>query len=181
MPKPPRTPLDIDMRESSYYTPRNVQDKLDQIMNRPRRDTFMPALAIAAFAVSVAAKQLQVEKLFELDAMDYLVTDAEFEILEQLWRRAPQTIDELYLESDLQKQKTAKLLQQKISALSDNNLIKTRGDGDKNILFFPAQKLDKVKELFKTELTDLSHSEQEIEQLKTFYNKLLTVKVDSDK
>ena len=176
IPSPPRTPLDIDMRESSYYTPRNVQDKLDQIMNRPRSDTFMPVLAMAAFAASVAAKQLEIEKLFELDAQDYLLPENEFEILKKLWIKAPQTIDALYLESDLQNEQTAKLLQERITSLADRNLIKTRGDGKNNILFYPAQKLEKVRELFHKEMNNNDHSEQEIEQLKAFYDKLLEVK-----
>jgi hypothetical protein len=181
MPKPPQTPLDIDMRESSYYTPREVQDKMDQIMNRPRSDSFMPILAMAAFAASVAAKQLEVEKLFELNAEDYLVPDDEFTILQKLWLKAPQTIDELYLISGLQENQTAKVLQLKISSLSDKSLIKTRGDDNNNILFFPAQKLDKVKDLFKKALNDFNKSEQEIEQLKAFYNKLLSIKIDKAK
>ena len=181
MPKPPQTPLDIDMRESSYYTPREVQDKMDQIMNRPRSDSFMPILAMAAFAASVAAKQLEIEKLFELTADDYLVPDDEFTIMQKLWIKAPQTIDELYLDSDLKKNQTAQLLQHRISSLSDRSLIKTRGDGDNNILFFPAQKLEKVKELFKKALNDFNKSEQEIEQLKTFYNKLLSIRINKAK
>jgi predicted transcriptional regulator len=175
MPKPPRTPLDIDMRESSYYTPRDVQDKMDQIMNRPRSDSFLPVLAMAAFAASVAAKQLEIEKLFELDADDYLVADDEFEILKKLWIKAPQTIDELYLKSDLKNHQTAGLLQERIVSLSDKNLIKTRGD-NKNILFYPAQKLEKVRELFRKELSD-NNNEEEIEQLKAFYDKLENIKV----
>ena len=178
MPKPPRTALDIDRRESSYYTTREVQDKMDRIMNRPRRDTFMPVLAMAAFAVSVAAKQLEVEKLFELKAEDYLIADAEFEILQKLWIKAPQTIDQLYLHSELQNKQTAKQLQQKISLLSDKSLIKTRGDGDKNILFFPAQKLQKVRQLFKKAIGNSDYSEEEIKQLKAFYNKLLEIDID---
>ena len=181
MPKPPATPFDIDMRESSYYTPRNVQDKMDKIMNRPRSDSFMPVLAMAAFAVSVAAKQLEVEKLFELDAEDYLTPENEYEILEKLWIKAPQSLDELYLESDLQNEQTAKLLQERITSLLDKSLLKTRGDGENNIIFFPAQKLDKVKELFKTALNDFDKSEEEIIQLKTFYDKLHSIKVDASK
>jgi len=181
MPKPPVTPLDIDMRESSYYTPRNVQDKMDRIMNRPRSDSFMPILAMAAFAASVAAKQLQVEKLFELNAEDYLIPEKEFEVLEKLWIKAPQSIDELYLKSDLQNEQTAKLLQEKVASLSEKSLLKTRGDGENNILFFPAQKLEKVKELFKTALSDFDNSEEEIKQLKIFYDKLYSIHVDVTK
>ena len=177
MPKPSTAPLDIDRRESSYYTPRNVQDKMDQIMNRPRRDSFLPVLAMAAFAVSVAAKQLEVHKLFELKAKDYLLAEDDFEILKKLWIKAPQTIAELYLETNLQNEQTAKLLQEKITSLSDKNLLKTRGDGESNILFFPAQKLHKVKEIFKKALSDFDNNEEEIEQLKTFYDKLQLIKV----
>ena len=136
---------------------------------------------MAAFAASVAAKQLEVEKLFELKAKDYLVPEQEFEILEKLWRKAPQSIDELYLKTDLQNEQTAKLLEEKITSLSDKSLLKTRGDGETNILFFPAQKLDKVKEIFKKALNDFDNSEEESKQLKTFYDKLQLIKIDGAK
>lgn len=178
MPKPPRTPLDIDMRTSSYYTPREVQDKMDQIMNRPRSDTFLPVLAMAAFAVNVAAKQLNIQKLFELKADDYLISNAELQILTKLWQKAPLTIEALYSKSDIQSEQTAKVLQDRIASLSDRGLIKTRGEGKNNILFFPAQKLDKVKELFKKALSDSDKSEEEIAQLKTYYDKLLAIRID---
>ncbi|KAA3615716.1 MAG: hypothetical protein D8M58_16110 [Calditrichaeota bacterium] len=154
MPKLSNNPLKIDTRTSSYYTPRNVQDKMDQIMNRPRSDNFVPVLAMAAFAAKVAAQQLEIDKLFELKAKDYLITDEQFSVLEKLWIKSPLRIDKLYLSTDLKNETTARELQTTLSALADKGLIKTRDAGENNIMFFPAQKSDKVISMVKSALND---------------------------
>ncbi len=158
MPKPSNNPFEVDTRSSSYYTPRNVQDKLDQGMGRPRSDSFAPVMAMAFFAASIAAKQLEIDKLFELKATDYLIPDGQFLILEKLWAKAPQRIDGLYLSEGLKDETSAKELQTRLAALADKGLIKTRDAGKDNIFFYPAQKNEKVAKLFKKALNDTSNS-----------------------
>jgi len=172
MPRLPSNPLEIDTRTSSYYTPRNVQDKMDQIMNRPRSDTFLPVLAMAYFAASIAAKQLEIDKLFELKADDYFVPEDQFTILEKLWIKAPRRIDNLYLATDLKDETTAKELQNHLIILADNGLIKTRDAGENNILFYPAQKSEKVIELFMSALNDTSNSAEMQTKLNEHLEKL---------
>lgn len=158
----PKSPLEIDTRTGSFYTPKNVQDKMDDIMNRPRRDSFVPLLGLAAFAVSVAAKQMEAAKLFEPDADDYLLPQNELEVLEELWKKAPQKIDSLYLSTPLQANNTAAELQKTIGRLSEKNLIKTRTDGNKVVLFFPGQKLEYVKSLVHNAASDTKRSEEQV-------------------
>lgn len=157
MPKAPTNPFEIDYRTSSYYTPKLVQDKMDQIMNRPRSDSFMPVLAMAFFAASIAAKQLQIEKLFELTAEDYLVGDLEWKLLESLWHKSPQKIDALYLNSSLHYSNTAQQLQDALAVLADKSLVKTREAEEKVILFFPAQDKQTVSGLFQKALKESSN------------------------
>jgi len=172
MPKAPESILDIDYRSSSYYTPRNVQDKMDQIMNRPRSDSFMPVLAMAAFAASVAAKQLQISKLFELKAEDYFVNENEWLILEKLWEKSPQKISDLYLNSKLKENNTATELQKIIMALAGKGIIKTREESDNTILFFPAQNKKKVTEMFRQALDDETNTDELQHKLNNYYQKL---------
>ncbi len=172
MPKLTGNPLEIDTRTGSYYTPRNVQDKMDQIMNRPRRDSFVPVMAMAVFAASIAAKQLEIEKLFELSAKDYFVSDHQFSILEKLWAKAPRRIDDLYLSTDLKNETTAKELQKNITILTEKSLIKTRDAGENNILFYPAQKSEKVIDLFKSAINDPSNSKETNVTLKNLLERL---------
>lgn len=172
IPSLPSNLLEVDVRTGSYYTPKIVQDKLDQIMNRPRSDSFSPVLAMAVFAASIAVKQLGIEKLFELDAEDYLVPEDQFMVLEKLWAKAPRRIDNLYLLTELKNGTTAKELQKSLQFLADKGLVKTRDAGENNILFFPAQKRDKVLKLFRSALNDTSNSEETQAKLNYAFEKL---------
>ena len=176
----PKSQLDVDTRTGSYYTPRNVQDKMDQIMNRPRRDSFVPILGLAAFAVSVALKQVEAAKLFEPKAEDYLLQEKEFLVLEKLWQKSPSKIDDLYLKTNLKEKNTVSELQKTITALSDKNLIKTRSDGNNVVLFFPAQKLDYVKKMINTATFENEKSESEINQLKSLLKQLENIVAETE-
>lgn len=177
----PKSPLEVDTRTGSYYTPKIVQDKLDDIMNRPRSDSFVPLLGLAAFAVNVAVKQLEAAKLFEPKAEDYMLSDKELLVLEQLWIKAPQKIDELYLNTSLQEGNTANELQKTISKLTDINLVKTRTDGKKMVLFFPSQKLDHVKNIIRNAVNDTKRLEKETDQLKLVLNRFENIEQQKDK
>lgn len=172
LPKLPSNPLEIDTRTSSYYTPKNVQDKMDQIMNRPRRDSFLPVLAMAYFAARIAAQQLEIDRMFELNATDYLVTDDQFSILEKLWIKPARRIDDLYLTTDLKNETTAKGLQICIAILADKGLIKTRDAGENNIFFYPAQKSEKVFDLFISEMKDTSITAGTQTKLRLYFSRL---------
>lgn len=146
------SPLEVDMRSSSFYTPREVQDKLDHIMQRPRSDNFVPVMAMAAFAINVAARQLQAAQLFEPKAEDYLLPESELLILKKLWIKSPLDLVGLYNEPEIQNIYTAAALQTSIFNLAEKNLIKTRSDNKNDVLFFAAQKLMRVKELLQKKL-----------------------------
>jgi predicted transcriptional regulator len=178
MPKAPSSLLEIDNRSGSYYTPRNVQDKIDRIMNRPRSDTFMPVFGIVAFAASIA-KQLGISKPFELKAEDYFVDENEWLILEKLWDKSPQKITGLYLDSSLKKNNTAAKLQEIVLSLAGKGLIKTREESDKTVLFFPAQNKNKVEEIFILALTDKTNTDELQKKLNDYYLKLTTAETKS--
>jgi predicted transcriptional regulator len=160
IPKPSSNRFEVDTRSGSYYTPRNVQDKIDRGMGRPRSDSFAPVMAMAFFAASIAAKQLEIDKLFELKAADYLIPDGQFSILEKLWVKAPQRIDGLYLSAGLKDETSAKELQTRLASLADKGLVKTRDAGKDNIFFYPAQRRERVIKLFKKALNDTTNSKE---------------------
>jgi predicted transcriptional regulator len=168
----PAFPLEIDMRTSSYYTPREVQDKLDHIMQRPRSDTFVPIMAMAAFAVNVAAQQLEAAKLFEPEAEDYLLSDFEISILEELWLKSPLNIAELYSKPKLQESQTVFTLQNSIGLLAGKNLIKTRSVNKDEILFFTVQKAEEVVGLIKKALNSGIYKEEKEADIKQLLTRL---------
>ena len=137
-PKLPNNPFEIDNRSSSYYTPRKVSDILDQHMNRPRSDNFIPILPVAYIAASIAAQQLEINKMFEPDGKDYLVSDRQWQVLSDLWQKSPLRIDQLYHKSEYSDSLTANILRVEMTDLAEKGLIKTRLTDDDKTHFFPA-------------------------------------------
>ncbi len=146
----PDNPLEIDTRGSSYYTPREVQDHLDMAMNRPRSESFVPVFALAAFAARLVEKKLNIRKLLERKAEDYLISESGWHLLLALWKKAPMNVKEIYR---LHQSYSASALEKELLLLNDKGLLKTRKTGNGVILFYPAQKAQKVLALFNAALS----------------------------
>ena len=158
----PDNPLEIDMRGTSYYTPREVQDHLDKAMNRPRSESLVPVFALAAFAARMAEKQLKIQKLLEKKAEDYLITDSEWHLLTALWKKAPMNVEELYR---VHKSYSARAMEKELLLLNDKGLLKTRKTGNGILLFYPAQKAEAVLALFNSALPRLDKDPQTLKRV----------------
>ncbi len=145
----PDNPLEIDPRGSSYYTPREVQDQLDMAMNRPRSESYVPVFALAAFAARLVEKQLNIRKLLERKAEDYLISESGWQLLMALWRKAPMDVKEIYR---IHHSYSAGALEKELLFLNEKGLLKTRKTENGVILFYPAQKAQKVLALFNAAL-----------------------------
>lgn len=135
----PQNRLFLDYRESSYYTPRMVSDKLTRIMNRPRADSFMPILPIAFLAARIAMQQIKIAPLITISPVDYLACADQIDILLNLWQSAPQTLDELYTGMNKKKNMTIQTLQSALEKLINHKLVKTRVRQNAPQWYFPAQ------------------------------------------
>ncbi len=166
-PQAPRSPLDIDRRGSSFYTPRYVQDKMDVIMNRPRSDSFVPIFPMAVIVARIAMSQIDVDKLFEPSARDYIMPDSTWQVLELLWEKSPQTIETIYPELKTDKPQTARNLEKQLALLAERGLLKTRVDEQpRRVWFFPTQKPQEAAALLRSALRDSSLTPDQINNIK---------------
>lgn len=162
-PQTPHSPLDIDRRGSSFYTPRYVQDKMDNIMNRPRSDSFVPIFPMAVIAARIAMSQIDVDKLFEPAVRDYIMPDSTWQVLELLWEKSPQTIETIYPELKTEKPQTARTVERQLTLLAERGLLKTRVDEQpQRVWFFPAQKRQEAAALLQSALRDSSLTPDQI-------------------
>jgi len=122
----PRDPLKLDVRGSSYYVPSMVRDELNQIMNRPRDNAFVPILAAAYLALQLSAKYLLIEKKTAITWQDVENSRVGRPILEELWQESPQTISKLYKREKLKSNYTMMELQRLTEILIDNKLVKRK-------------------------------------------------------
>jgi predicted transcriptional regulator len=119
-------PFKLDMRGSSYYVPRTVRDELNLIMNRPKDTAFVPILPVAFLALQLASQYLLVQQKTEITPQDVMNAQEGFPILEELWKKNPQTLSELYKTTALEDNFTMLELQKLIGILVDNKLVKRK-------------------------------------------------------
>lgn len=150
-PKPGET---VDYRGTSYYTPTIVQDKLDQIMNRPRADSFTPILPLAMLATKVAIEKLNAGDLFKLKAQDYIIADLPWDVLEKIWLQPNQSFKNIFEILNKKGIVVAGDLDTALELLSEKNLIKTKGLKASDTRYFPAQSIADVKLLFSKAFSD---------------------------
>lgn len=140
----PDNPLELDYRESSYYTPRIVSDKLDHIMNRPRSDSFVPILPLAYLAASVALQMIDLDFSSPAAATDYLKNQQDLAVLIALWKQSPQTVKELLEHPLINASHSYNTLERLLDDLSRHNLVKRKIIEKGPTQYFPAQKKEEV-------------------------------------
>jgi hypothetical protein len=147
-------PFKMDMRGSSYYVPQTVRDELNLIMNRPKDSAFIPILPAAFLALQLASKYLLVRKKTEITPQDVMSAQEGYPILEELWKRNPQTLSELYKTTKLRDNYTMLELQRLVGILVDNKLVKRKLiEGGETQYFYSLEKIqyDQLAERGKVE------------------------------
>ncbi len=135
----PRKNWKLDYRESSYYVPRQVNDRLAKIMDRPLPSSFMPLMALVYLAARLVTKTLRIQKKIEITAGDYLIDSQYDSLLLALWKKSPRTAEELYRLPQFSARYTLRELQQKLNWLSEQKLVKRRTREQLPTLYFAAQ------------------------------------------
>jgi len=148
----PKKFWELDYRQSSYYTPRIVNDKLARIMDRPSPDSFVPLPGIALLAASIALKHMDIQKKIEIKANDYLIDGDLEEILFSLWKKSPQTIEELYSSGTINQDRTVLTLEFDLETLIDKKLVKRKKIENEPAKYFAAQNPKTVDKLIENAL-----------------------------
>ncbi|MGD9489292.1 MAG: hypothetical protein AB7W47_14840 [Calditrichaceae bacterium] len=143
----PANPLFLDTRGSSYYTPRIVSDRMDQIMNRPRSDSFLPLPVAAVLAARLAAKYIDIGKKIEISARDYIIENEQRMILIALWKNPGCSAADLYTDSLLQYKGTLNTLETLIGGLQNKKLVKIRTVENESDRYYAAQSKQVVRDL----------------------------------
>ncbi len=142
----PENPLLIDYRSSSYYTPREVADKMAKVMNRPPPGSLIPVFPLAAMAATLARQYVLVREKSQISGEQYGVDKASQHVLLSLWNKAPQTADQLYKHDRINKMLTRVLLQETLNDFLEKRLIKRKERTNAPTFYYPGQPLDKALE-----------------------------------
>jgi len=167
----PKDPFKLDYRSSSYYVPRMVKDELSLIMNRPKDNAFVPVLGVAFIAAQLAAKYVFVQDKLKISNENILNTIDEFGIMNELWKKSPQTSSELYKISKLRNKFTLKELNYRMNNLIDNKLVKQKNLEDQELQYFPAISKSEYDKLFQQINTDSTIIEKSKIKIQTTINK----------
>lgn len=170
----PKDPFKIDYRSGSYYVPRMVKDELNLIMNRPRDNSFIPILGVAFIAAQMASKYLFFQDKLKISAENLLSSLNDYEILNSLWGKNPQTVSELYANPKICVQCSRRKLETRIMHLIDNKLLKQKKIQDREMQFFPAISKPEYKELLQQASGDTSISEQGKNKIKLILTNKIT-------
>jgi len=170
----PKKFWELDYREHSYYTPRMVSDRMDQIMNRPPSDSFVPLPTVALIAASLALQHLEIRSKIQIDISAYLSAEGSWPIFLLLWDKAPQTARQLFGHEPINRERTFIALQEELNGLVQNKLIKIKIMEKGEDQYFPAQPRDEVQNLLKDLLNDGQRAESEIRKATELYRKIHT-------
>lgn len=143
----PKSPLELDYRQSSYYTPRVVSDHLNHIMNRPRSDCMVSVPTLALLAASIALQYIDIEKKIEIKAVDYLVEEKYQDILLLLWTKSPQKAEDIYKSKGINDTRNFNALQDDFKKLINLKLVKIKEIEKGAPQYFAAEKKEEVIQL----------------------------------
>lgn len=170
----PKKFWELDYREHSYYTPRMVSDRMDQIMNRPPSDSFVPLPTVALIAASLALQQLEIRSKIQIDEGAYLLVESSWPVLFSLWNKAPQTARQLFEQESINQGRTFVTLQEHLNDLLQKKLIKIKIMEQGEDQYFPAQPRAEVQNLLRDLLNDAQRTESEIRKATELYRKIHT-------
>jgi len=145
----PTNPFEVDLRYSSNYVPRMVRDELNQIMDRPRDNAFIPILPVAFIALQLASQYLLIRHKTEITVENIINAEEAMPVLKMLWLKSPQTLSELYEKQSISDQHTMRDLGRLIDLLIDNNLVRTRVIENAETKYFSACNETTYRELKK--------------------------------
>ena len=168
----PAKSYQLDTRSSSYYVPRNVGDKLTDIMNRPRDTAFVPVLGAAFLAAQLAANYLWIEKKIELNKKDLIVALENFEVLNEILIRQHINLEQLYKIESINSRMTASILQAKLEILTDSKLLHPKKSDDKHIEYYAAFSSGQISQAIDRALAQADADSLTIAQLKQLQLKL---------
>jgi len=157
-------PFKMDTRGSSYYVPRTVRDELNLIMNRPKDSAFVPIMPVAYLALQLASQYLFVRQKIEITPQDVQKAQEGYPILQELWKKNPQTLSELYKRAQLKDKYTMLELKKLIDILDDNKIVKRKLIENSETQYFYAIGESQYNQLFEQlkkeeyDSTDSTHS-----------------------
>jgi hypothetical protein len=143
----PKSPLELDYRQSSYYTPRIVSDHLNHIMNRPPPDCFVPVFPIAVLAAKIALQYIDIQKKIEIKAADYLVEEKYRDILLLLWTKSPKKAEDIYKSKEINDSRNFNALKDDLKKLINLKLLKIKEIEKGAPQYFAAEKKEEVIQL----------------------------------
>jgi len=152
----PKDPFKLDYRSGSYYVPTMVRDELNLIMNRPKDNAFVPVLGVAFIAAQLASKYIFVQDKLKISNENILKTIDDYRIMNELWKKSPQTSSELYKITSLKNKYTLKELNFRMNNLIDNKLVKQKNLEDQELQFFPAISKSEYEKLLQQINSDTS-------------------------
>jgi hypothetical protein len=158
-------PFGMDTRSGSFYTPTFVRDELNIMMNRPKDQAFVPVLGVAFIAAQMIGKYLLVERELQIKPENILKCQDQLPILEELWQNNPQTCDQLYKIDFFNKTYTFNELENNLSRLVDEKLVKVKRLENDELQYFPAIDKFKLQATLKEGRKDSLHTTVNISQI----------------
>lgn len=175
----PKNYWEMDYRQTSYYTPRIVSDKLAQIMDRPPPDSFVPLPTVALLAASIALQYVDIQIKIEIKATDYIIDEELEKILISLWQLSPQTAKQIYKSNDINKNRTMEVLETDLQTLIDKKLIKRRVMETEPDKYFAAQDILTIRKLVEDAVEVEPYTIEQKQKLTTLLKMLSTMQENS--
>lgn len=169
----PRNRLFWDYRESSYYTPWYVKEKIARIMDRPMPGEVFPIFPLALIAAKIALNRLVIDKMIAIKPEDYLLPKKYWPILRAIWKKHPQTAFDLYQIKEIQQGRTLQTLKNDLDFLVDRRLLKPKKLDNQPTLYYPAQSRGKAIVLMDKALQDDRYTLMQKKQWIDFRNYLI--------
>lgn len=176
----PKNSWEMDYRNTSYYTPRIVSDKMAQIMDRPPPDSFVSLPSIAMLAASIALQYVDIQMKIKIKVTDYLMDEEMQKILVSLWKQSPQTAEQIYKSMEINNSRTMETLIEDLQILIDKKIVKRRimeSEADK---YFAAQDIMVARQLIENGLEIETLSSEQRQKLTTLAGKLSTLQNDEE-
>ena len=162
-----------DYRESSYYTPWYVKEKIARIMDRPMPGEVFPILPVALIAARLALQRLKIDKLIAIKPEDYLLPKKYWPILKAIWKKHPQSAYDLYQIKEIQRGRTMETLKNDLQFLVDRKLLKPKKIPGSSMVYYPGQSRGKAILLLDKALQDDRYSLLQKKQWIDFRNYLI--------
>ncbi len=162
-----------DYRESSYYTPWYVKEKIARIMDRPMPGELLPVFPIALIAAKLALQRLKIDKLIAIKPEDYLLPKKYWPILKAIWKKHPRSAFQLYQIKEIQRGRTLETLKNDLRFLVDRKLLKPKTFPEQPTVYYPGQSRGKAILLIEKALQDSRYSLKQKKQWIDFRNYLI--------